>query len=222
MNKYVDAGIDGAYTALSFLAGYMAANGAIVLPTKAVWVYALILGAVGALNQLRGLNQKPITPTIGKLGVLFLAIGLGGLLAGCSTISANPVQDVVTPAKGNPLGKVIVQGLQDASFNLDSAVTVGALDAADPAPACFHSILKQLGIDNASPSTPAASFTPRRSDLISEGSVLYIRARQAQRFAGQGVSLPNDCKALVAQFMLDAAATAVRTQPGGGLLPVIR
>jgi hypothetical protein len=153
-----------------------------------------------------------------RYGVLLLLV-IPLLYAGCtSAISANPIQDVQT----GPMGRVVQQGLLDATSNLDQAVQVGALSADDPAPKCFHGFLGQLGIDPAHPVSPAASFTPKVSDLISAGSVLYIRAKQLQKLQGGGVSVPTDCKVLIAQFMLDAAAAQTKALPGGGLLPVLR
>ncbi len=143
------------------------------------------------------------------------------LLAGCSTISGNPASDL--RASSGLLGKTVAQGLLDATFNLDSAVKVGALDATDPAPPCFHSVLQQLGIDPAMPTQgPDTSFTPRRSDLISEGSILYIRARQLQKLQGAGIQTPPACKALIGQFLIDAAGAGLKVQPGGGLLVPLR
>lgn len=142
-------------------------------------------------------------------------------LVSCTTISANPAKDTLV-ASGR-VGGVVQQGLLDATFNLDSAVKVGALDASDPAPACFHSVLQQLGIDPSMPAQgPDTSFVPRRSDLISEGSILYIRARQLQKLQGAGVTTPPACKALIGQFLLDAAAAGLKVQPGGGLLVPFR
>jgi hypothetical protein len=146
---------------------------------------------------------------------------IGLLLAvtsGCATISANPLEDL---PKGT-LGGVVIRGLQDATFNLDSAVTVGALDATDPAPKCFHSILTQLGADPANPAPAGSSFTPKVSDLISFGSVLYIRAQQLKKAQGAGVAVPTDCKVLVTNFLLDAAGAGVKGLPGGGLLPTMK
>ena len=140
------------------------------------------------------------------------------LLAGCTTISANPLQDLPK----TQLGGVVIQGLQDATFNLDSAVAVGALPKTDPAPGCFHGILTTLGADPANPAPAAASFTPKVSDLISAGSVLYIRAQQLKQAQGSGISVPSSCKLLITDFLLDAAAGGVLAFPGGGLLPKLR
>lgn len=138
-------------------------------------------------------------------------------LTACQTLSANPAADITTNVAKTDLGKVIIQGLLDATSNLDQAVTVGALPKSDPAPGCFHAVLTQLGIDPANPAPAGASFTPKESDLISLGSVLYIRAQQLKAAQGGGIQVPADCKLLVAQFMLDAAAYGAKGLPGGGL-----
>jgi hypothetical protein len=152
---------------------------------------------------------------------LLATLSLLILCAGCSSISANLAVDA--GAGSGPLGKAIQQGLLDATFNLDSAVKVGALDAIDPAPPCFHGVLQQLGIDPSLPTQgPGTSFTPKVSDLISAGSVLYIRAQQLRKLQGAGVQTPVACKALIGQFLIDAAGAGVKIQPGGGLLPVLR
>ncbi len=151
--------------------------------------------------------------------VCLLALAALGLATGCTgTISGNPLDDL---PKGR-LGGVIVQGLQDASFNLDSAVTVGALAATDPAPPCFHSVLGQIGADPTAPMPPGQSFTPKVSDLISAGSVLYIRAQQAKAAQRTGVTIPPPCKVLITDFLLDAAALGVKGFPGGGLAIPVR
>lgn len=152
------------------------------------------------------------------------------LLAACTAsnppppISASPAQDaaaaasVLAPSSGPSLQGTVTQGLQDASWNMDQAVIVGALDANDPAPACLHSVLTDLGLDPAKPASPAASFVPRVSDLISGGAVLYIRAQQAKKLAaGGGPTFSIPCKALVGQLVIDAGKAAA--QVGGNTLP---
>ena len=91
-----------------------------------------------------------------------LALVLLLALAGCTTISANPIADLPK----THLGGVVIQGLQDASFNLDSAVTVGALTAADPAPPCFHAVLTRLGADPANPTPTGAEAVRAAVDAI--------------------------------------------------------
>ena len=149
-----------------------------------------------------------------------LWVGLTFLLFGCSnSISKDITKDIVQSSGDGHLAGVVKQGLIDASWNLDQAVIVGALDAKDPAPLCFRSILGQLGIDPNKPPTPGESFSPRVSDGISAGSVLYIRVQQAKRLQGGGVQAPSDCTALVGMFFMDAARAGIKSQPGGGLLP---
>ncbi len=184
-------------------------------------------------NRITGLFSKASTgPAISTRTLSGLAILLALSTAACSSqapISANPVQDVISAPNAlpelKPLQTTIVQGLQDADANLHQAVDIGALDANDPAPGCFDSVLADLGIG---PNAPAAakSFTPKVSDLISAGSVLYIRARQAEKLAqsgGPSFSIP--CKALIGQFVIDAGRVAgkagMSALPGSGLLRVI-
>ena len=57
MNVYIDALVDGFYTAGTTLLGYMVANGGAVMPTKAALLVALVTGVIGAANQLRGLRK---------------------------------------------------------------------------------------------------------------------------------------------------------------------
>jgi hypothetical protein len=163
-----------------------------------------------------------------RSSILLVLIPLA-LLVGCSTtpISANVAKDVLAavpkPVSGPSFGGVVQQGLLDASYNLDQGVAVGALDATDPLPGCLHGVLQQLGIDPTVPAPgPGKSFTPRVSDLISEGSVLYIRARQVQKLQGAGVQTPVACKASIGQLMIDAAGAGLKVQPGGGLVVPLR
>jgi hypothetical protein len=57
MNQYIDAVIDGLYTAGTTLLGYMVASGGAIMPTKAALMVAAVTGLVGAANQLRGLRK---------------------------------------------------------------------------------------------------------------------------------------------------------------------
>ncbi len=179
---------------------------------------ALVKGVVGRFTG------PLIPPTTKPICILSLLLPLA--LVGCTTpISGTLTKDitaVVAPAAPGHLGGVVIQGLTDAAYNLDQAVVVGALDKTDPAPACFHGMLAQLGVEVPAGAVAPASFTPKVSDLISAGSVLYIRAAQLRRLRGGGIAVPTPCKELVAQFMLDAAAASTDLLPGGGLLPKLR
>lgn len=159
-------------------------------------------------------------------------IALVALLAGCAgngqplPISANPIQDiksVIAPSGGNDL---VTQGLLDASFNLHSAVTVGALSASDQVPACVDSVLGDLGINpDGTPTTQAQSFTPKVSDLISLGSVIYIRAQQAKKLQAAGLPESTSCDAVIGQIVRAAAKSGIKVGAGilsGGLAaPII-
>ena len=54
---YVDAAIDGVYTAASTVLGAMTVQGQVTLPNKATLLAAVLTGIVGAANQLRALNK---------------------------------------------------------------------------------------------------------------------------------------------------------------------
>lgn len=57
MNVYLDAAIDGLYTAGTTLLGYMVGSGQAQLPSSAALIVALVTGIVGFANQLRGLRK---------------------------------------------------------------------------------------------------------------------------------------------------------------------
>ncbi len=192
---------------------------------------ALIMFAVAyvAADALQALVKSVVTRFTGPLipkPVLLLPMLLAGALAGCTApISGSLTKDItatVAPATPGHLGGVVIQGLTDAAFNLDEAVRVGALDKTDPAPACFHGMLTQLGVEVPAGAVAPASFTPKVSDLISAGSILYIRAQQLKKLRGGGISVPSSCKELISTFMLDAAAASTDLLPGGGILPKLR
>jgi hypothetical protein len=159
-----------------------------------------------------------------------LLIVLLALTAGCAQpVSTNVVRDVAS----GPGGDVIIRGLQNAAYNLDSAVKIGALPAGDPAPACVHDVLQKLGADcRLDPSAeggtacvvtdPSSVFTPRVSDLISAGSVAYIRIQQLKVAAGGGIKVATSCEAIIGQLLIDQARAAGQVLPGGGLLRILR
>lgn len=161
---------------------------------------------------------------------LYIAVAACLALGACADtnpgpISANPIQDTqahLSQVGAGQLGGVIQQGLLDAEFNLDQAIIVGALPKDDPADACLHGALTQIGIEpkpDGTAGTPAPSFTPRESDLISRGSVLYIRAQQAKALAGGGgLTVPVGCEAIIGRIMLDAAKAGGSLLPGGSII----
>ena len=119
------------------------------------------------------------------------------LLAGCSTISTNPV----AVSADSRVGKDLVA----AAYNLDQAVAIGALKPDDPAPKCVHGVLIQAGIE-VPPGTPApGSFTPQKEGLVSIGSIAYIKAQQLK---GVKLVVPVDCKALIGQMVIDGLTPA--------------
>jgi hypothetical protein len=147
-------------------------------------------------------------------------------LAACSSpppISSNPVQTVTNAVSQTQVGKTVQQGLLDSEWNLDQAIAIGVLPANDPADACLHAALTQIGIEpGTTPPATAQQFTPRISDLISGGSVLYILAQQAKQLKGAaGITVPVACEAVVGKFVLDAGALGLNAIPGGSIVPVV-
>lgn len=112
----------------------------------------------------------------------------------------------------------VVTDLQDASYNLDNALAVGALAADDPAPKCLHDVLVKAGIEVPAGSTPAKTFVPKYGGVASTGAVAYILAQQAKAASKVGITVDVSCEALVGRVVLDGAATvnkaAVALIPG--------
>lgn len=60
LSDVVDAVVDGMYTSISTLMGYVAGTGgAIAMPSKEVLLVAALTGLGGFLNQLRALRKQP-------------------------------------------------------------------------------------------------------------------------------------------------------------------
>ena len=146
-----------------------------------------------------------------------VCLALAFALPACSSLSANVAQDVLavqTPAPTTPIAAAtpaapsvvasVVTDLESASFNLDSAVGVGALSATDPAPACLHSVLTQLNIGGA----PAQSFVPRNDGLVSLAAIAYIRAQQLKTLQSTGLTVSPACQAIVGKLVLDNMSLA--------------
>jgi hypothetical protein len=146
------------------------------------------------------------------------------VLTGCATgapISGNPAQDAFANRPVKLSGALSIEdGLKEMAFNLDSAITVQAIPADDPLSACVKGIMKDLGIGDVKDVAP--SFVPKEDTLLGRGSVLYIRAQQAQRMAGAGTKLPISCEASIGKIVIDVARANAKSMPGGGLLPALR
>lgn len=158
-------------------------------------------------------------------GGILCAIVCAAMLAGCATpapISNQPSNPVI---KALASDATIATGLQNAAWNLDQAVAIGVLATDDPAPTCVHNALQVAGLESVASAPAAKSFTPKVTDLLSAGSVLYIQAKQLQGVKPFEAS--PSCKAIVGDIVLQAmkagftgATTAI---PGAGpLLSVIR
>jgi len=144
---------------------------------------------------------------------------LGALLAlGACTL---PPQMNPSPPPPPAPSASVQTGLLNAEWNLDQAIAIGMLPANDHADACMHMALVRLGIEppppGSPPPKPPASFTPRVSDLISGGTVLYIQTHQARKASTAPTVLPS-CMQIIGQFVLDGAAGANSVQVGNATL----
>jgi hypothetical protein len=142
----------------------------------------------------------------------YIAIVLALFATACVS---TPDKISATPAAGgisitNP---TIVTDLQSAAFNLDSAVTVGALAQDDPAPKCLHDVLVKAGIEVPAGTEPVKSFVPRKDGVASAGAIAYILAQQAKQIAKSGVAVDPSCEALVGRVVIDGAKTINKAVP---------
>lgn len=146
----------------------------------------------------------------GKLTVML------SMLAGCATpppITNTPQRELPIPI---PADSSVGTGLINAAWNLDQAVGIGALPADDPAPSCVHGFLQQANLEPTPGAPPGKSYTPKVTDMISAGSVLYIRQRQA---AGKApYKPPASCDEILGAMVRQAAVAgftqATTTIPG--------
>lgn len=134
---------------------------------------------------------------------ILTTLSLAMLLAGCSFLP-----DKIS---GQTLGlnitsSTVVTDLQSASYNLDSAVAVGALPKNDPAPACLHAVLVKAGIEILPGTTAPASFQPKYDGVASAGAVAYILAQQAKN--AKTVPVDPNCEALVGRVVIDGVKAA--------------
>lgn len=136
------------------------------------------------------------------------------LLAGCvstpSLISGTPAAGSLPIPITNP---TIVTDLQSASFNLDSAVSVGALTADDPAPKCLHDVLVKAGVEIPAGSAPAKTFVPRKDGVASAGAIAYILAQQAKAIARNPLVVDPSCEALLGRVVMDGVTAFNRAVP---------
>jgi hypothetical protein len=154
--------------------------------------------------------KRDATPIV--LYLTLIALPWLAFLSGCTTqISASPINDVTG---GTAAAGVLAKDFQSAAWNLDQAVSVGALAADDPAPACLHAILTDLGMEG----PPPPSFTPRNDGLVSAGSILYIRAQQLKKIQGGGITVPVSCEAVIGRFTMDAVKAGVKI--GASFIPI--
>lgn len=58
MERWIDATIDGVYSAATTMLGYMIGTGGPVIPSKAAIAVCIVTGVLGAMNHLRGLRKQ--------------------------------------------------------------------------------------------------------------------------------------------------------------------
>ena len=146
------------------------------------------------------------------------ALAVAALLASCASTPGQIVgtgtnaAGQATEAPPLPIKNAqVVTDLQSAAFNLDNAIAVGALPANDPAAACIHGVLQEAGVEVPPGSTAPKSFTPKNDGLVSLGAIAYIQIQQAKNSAG--VVIPQDCKTIVGQFVIDGVGMVNKLAP---------
>lgn len=138
--------------------------------------------------------------------IIALAFALT-LLAACTSAQIIPDKISTTPAAGSlpiPITDAkAVTDLEGAASNFDKAVAIGALSATDPAPSCLHDALRKAGIELPPGAVAPQSFTPVSAGPFSEGATLYILAQQIKSSLGAGITISQECYALVGKIHLD-------------------
>ena len=124
----------------------------------------------------------------------------------------------------------LVLDAQSAMWDLDQAIIIGDLPAADNADKCLHTVLGTYGLDPsvtapaaATASTPK-SFVPRNDGAISLGAIAYIKAEQIKAAGPLTVKIPESCGAVVFNlfsFGLQQTANALIPLNLGKNLPQI-
>ena len=156
-----------------------------------------------------------------KLLSVFLLVSLAACIQGCAS-TPSLIIGQGTDATGKPTAAppipiknaTIVTDLQSAAYNLDNAIAVGALPAGDPAAACIHGVLIEAGIEIPPGATAAKSFAPKNDGLVSLGAINYILIQQKN--ASPGVVVPQTCKTVIGQFVIDGMAMVNKL--GAGLI----
>lgn len=143
-------------------------------------------------------------------------------IVGTSTTTVNGVTTVNQPSSLNITNPTIVNDLESAAYNLDNAVTVGALTPDDPAPKCLHDVLRVAGIETPPGTTASQTFVPKNNGVASLGAIAYIQVQQAKRAGGQGITVAVDCKALIGQLVIDGATGLVAISPVGRLFRALK
>lgn len=82
-----------------------------------------------------------------RRALIFAVLALGACTAANPPppISANPAGDIANIAEETKLGQEVILGLQNSEWNLDQAIAIGVLPPTDPADACLHQALAEMG-----------------------------------------------------------------------------
>lgn len=130
------------------------------------------------------------------------------LLSGCAITGS------VTGGIPLPADSILASDLKDAAFNLDNAQRVGALAADDPAPKCLHELLVQAGLEVPAGAAPVEAFDPKRTGIVSEATIVYIRAQQAKVLAAMRLQNNPACESLVGKIVIDGTKTVNKSLLG--------
>lgn len=160
------------------------------------------------------------------IAVIGLSLLLAACLSGCATTPREISNAPIATLAPEPMS-TFNDGLKNSAYNLDKAISIGVLKPDDPAALCVHGVLQQLKLETApgtSDAPPVQSFVPKVTDLLSAGSVLYIREQQlATALPALVPTLPDACDALVGKLVLRSiraglTEAAVKLPGGGGVL----
>lgn len=124
--------------------------------------------------------------------------------------------DTISSEAKGPLAIVggnatIAKDLQGASYNLDQAVAIGALQPDDPAPLCLHDVLIKAGLEIPIGAPAVKSFEPKKDGVASAGAIAYILAQQAKSVKPLEVSV--SCEQMVGKIVIDGAKVLNKAAP---------
>lgn len=189
----IGAVTDFVMTAGATLTGYMMGQGGVVMPSAAMILLAVLIGAVAAAKQVRGMamDLKPLV-------ILLTLIGL----TGCTTAS--------------PGGNASVSGLaalqQFTVTDLTAALTSAIKHEDEVAGRCWMTLLPivQAGVPQADPIKGLASALQTKRNLMGQGGDDQVAALRKRVTLG--------CSALFIEENRELMKLGVSAFPGGGAL----